>query len=145
MKKLILIALILPLFFTAWAGPALSEGERVALTQGDTLKDDVVVMVKAPIKWTGKSLRPDIPYEIRKLRRNDTIIYDSDKDGSPPLTCILVMVVPKENEAELLARIAADKSMTLITPEKEITEAADFPSLNALKVAVLDFISTEGK
>jgi len=145
-KRSLLFTIILTLCLSAFAAPvALSDAEMVDLTMSKIASDDVVVIIKAPVKITPRTVRPDISREIRKLRRSDQIIYDSDKDGAVATTCLIIMIVPKENVAELIARVAADPSLALVTPDKEAAEADTFPELDALKGRVLTFVSTEGK
>ena len=60
--------------------------------------DDVVVMVEVPVLLDG-AMRPDIPAELRRLRRIDYYIYDSERRDLVT-KCLAVMVLPKEHVPE---------------------------------------------
>ena len=141
----IVMLLLVMLVAGSHAAPVMSDDDRVALTQSATLKDDVVIIIKAPVMFISGNLSPDIPHDLWKLRRADSIIYDSDKNGSQATSCLVVMIVPKENAAELIARVSEYPRLTLVTQDKEADEAIAFHDLSALKSRTELSISSEGK
>lgn len=143
LKRSLLFTILLTLSISAFCAPvALSDSEMVNLTQELMLKDDVVVIVSAPVFIYRGKTRVAISEDIRKLRRSDNIIYDSDKDGSVATRCLVIMLVPKENVAELIARIDADDSLSVVSASDEM---AVFPEIENMKDRALSVISTEGK
>ena len=148
MSKLLLMVLsfiVISNSVMAGAVVSLSDSEMETIAESSLKKDDVIVIVRAPVDIKPGRLTPKISYEVRKLRRSDTVIYDSDKDGSPVTSCLIIMIVPKENVSEILKRIDADNTLMLITPDRELIEEVEFPDLTTIKDRSLDFISVDGK
>jgi len=147
MKKILSLMSIVILSYSLMAGAVvkLSDTDMINLTQSELKIDDVIITVRAPVDIKPGRLTPKISYEIRKLRRSDTIIYDSDKDGSPTTSCLIIMIVPIENADEIIKRIDADPTLTLITEQMELTEETKFPELTTIKDEYETFITSEGK
>jgi len=146
-KLLLLILLFTAISYSVTAGTVvkLNDTEMVDLTKSVVQADDVIIIIRAPVDIKPGRLIPKISYQIRMLRRSDTVTYDSDKDGSPATSCLIIMVVPIENVAEIVKRINADDTLMLITPDRELIEEIEFPDLTTIKDRAAVFITTEGK
>ena len=89
--------------------------------------DDVVVVLEVPVLKEG-AVRPGIPDELRRLRRIDYYIYDSNRAGATT-SCLIVMVLPKEHVPELRAAVEKYQAVREVELAEVAGMAAQYPGI----------------
>lgn len=115
----------------------------VALTVDSFNKDDVVMVVRVPVYIDDdkRMMRPVLSQAIRGLRRSDSVTYNNGESKTSATHCLVVMVVPKANEAEMVKLIGYNPDVELVPGSASI----EFPKLEGMKTAATDRVTNEGK